>query len=72
MASAVALDVPHVVYELAPNTRLKLPAPVVGGRITFVIIRARRRSLGASRYTGRTQRPQTFLSALAEVSGHYG
>src|SRR2546430_7386230 len=49
MASAVALDVPHVVYQLAPNKRLKLTAPVIRGRIPFVIIPVRRRSLGAPR-----------------------
>ncbi len=32
-----------------PNTRLKLTAPVVYGRIAFVNIRVRRRSLGAPR-----------------------
>jgi len=32
-----------------PNTRLKLAAPVVCGRISFVIIPAWRRSLGAIR-----------------------
>ena len=32
-----------------PNTRLKLPAPVVCGRIAFVNVRVRRRSLGAFR-----------------------
>ncbi len=49
MASTVALDVPHVVYQLAPNKRLKLTAPVIRGRIPFVIIPVRRRSLGAPR-----------------------
>src|SRR5205823_5420406 len=32
-----------------PNKRLKLTAPVVCGKIAFVIIHVRRRSLGASR-----------------------
>jgi len=32
-----------------PNKRLKLPAPVIYGRISFVNIPVRRRSLGASR-----------------------
>ena len=32
-----------------PNTRLKLAAPVLEGRIAFVIRTARRRSLGAFR-----------------------
>ena len=32
-----------------PNTRLKLAAPVVYGRIAFVIIPVRRRGLGAPR-----------------------
>ncbi len=49
MASAVALDVPHVVHELAPNKRPNLTAPVVCGRIAFVILLAWRRSLGAPR-----------------------
>jgi len=44
MARALALDVPHVVYQLAPNKRLKLTAPVIRGRIPFVIIPVRRRS----------------------------
>jgi len=38
---------PHA--QAPPNTRLKLTAPVVGGRIAFVIIPARRRSLSAIR-----------------------
>jgi len=33
----------------APNTRLKLPAPVVYGRIAFVHRTVWRRSLGANR-----------------------
>jgi len=37
-----------MVVKLPPNTRLKLTAPV-GYRIPFVIIVARRRSLGAAR-----------------------
>ena len=32
-----------------PNKRLQLPAPVVWGRIAFVNVKARRRSLGAPR-----------------------
>ncbi len=32
-----------------PNTRLKLSAPGVYGRIAFVNVKARRRSLGAPR-----------------------
>ena len=32
-----------------PNMRLKLTAPVLGGRIAFVKSEARRRSLGAIR-----------------------
>ena len=32
-----------------PNTRMKLSAPVVSGRIPFVNLLVRRRSLGASR-----------------------
>ena len=35
--------------SVPPNTRLKLSAPGVYGRIPFVIIRAWRRSLGAFR-----------------------
>jgi len=35
--------------EQLPNKRLKLPAPVVCGRIAFVNMKARRRSLGAIR-----------------------
>ena len=38
-----------MVVKLPPNTRLKLTAPVGYGRIPFVIIVARRRSLGAPR-----------------------
>ncbi len=32
-----------------PNQRLKLTAPVICGRIAFVTVKARRRSLGAIR-----------------------
>src|SRR2546425_6823061 len=41
---------PHInrVFQL-PNTRLKLSAPVVYGRIAFVNLSAWRRSLGAPR-----------------------
>ena len=35
--------------RVLPNTRLKLTAPVLEGRIAFVIRTARRRSLGAFR-----------------------
>ena len=34
---------------LLPNMRLKLPVPVLEGRIAFVNVKARRRSLGAPR-----------------------
>src|SRR3989442_15920930 len=37
------------INRFRPNKRLKLPAPVVCGRIAFVIIRAWHRSLGAPR-----------------------
>ena len=37
------------VIAVLPNTRLKLAAPVVYGRIAFVNIPVRRRSLGAPR-----------------------
>src|SRR3989442_10709081 len=39
----------HNRRDRPPNMRLKLTAPVVCGRIPFVIILARRRSLGALR-----------------------
>ncbi len=32
-----------------PNMRLKLPAPVICGKLLFVIVPVRRRSLGAPR-----------------------
>jgi hypothetical protein len=35
--------------EQPPNMRLKLTAPVLEGRIAFVEMKTRRRSLGASR-----------------------
>jgi len=35
--------------RVPPNTRLKLTARVVGGRIAFVTMKAWRRSLGAVR-----------------------
>jgi len=35
--------------RVLPNTRLKLTAPGVYGRIAFVNMKARRRSLGAIR-----------------------
>jgi len=38
-----------IIIGAQPNKRLKLAAPGVYGRIPFVIILARRRSLGASR-----------------------
>jgi len=37
------------IQRRAPNMRLKLPAPGVCGRIAFVIITVRRRSLSAIR-----------------------
>jgi len=40
---------PWALGERLPNKRLKLTAPGVYGRIAFVIILDRRRSLGASR-----------------------
>jgi len=39
----------EVSCAVMPNKRLKLPAPVLWGRIAFVDMKARRRSLGASR-----------------------
>ncbi len=40
----------HLLYESTlPNTRLKLPPPAVCGRIPFVHIHVRRRSLAAPR-----------------------
>jgi len=38
-----------VVLTAPPNTRLKLPALVICGKLLFVIIPARRRSLDALR-----------------------
>jgi hypothetical protein len=38
-----------ITFYALPNMRLKLAAPVLEGRIAFVILTARRRSLGASR-----------------------
>ncbi len=37
------------IFGAQPNKRLKLSAPVVCGRIPFVNVKARRRSLGAPR-----------------------
>jgi len=36
-------------FKQPPNTRLKLSAPVICGKLPFVIISARRRSLSAIR-----------------------
>ena len=36
-------------YHVLPNTRVKLTAPVVYGRIAFVNVKVWRRSLGALR-----------------------
>ncbi len=44
------LDRAHfLLVVLLPNMRLKLPAPLICGKIAFVNDTARRRSLGATR-----------------------
>ena len=54
-----------MVVKLPPNTRLKLTAPVGYGRIPFVIIVARRRSLGAPRWRQHMPRGVTRTRTLA-------
>jgi len=44
-----AYDATRFLLNRRPNTRLKLPAPVIWGRIAFVKTKARRRSLSAIR-----------------------
>jgi hypothetical protein len=47
-----------------PNKRLKLPAPVIYGRIAFVNVLARRRSLGAIRYAAQESTSRNCFEPL--------
>ena len=44
-----SMKLPSTRPSLLPNKRLKLPAPLVCGKLSFVMIPVRRRSLGALR-----------------------